>query len=357
MLLITFSLFWFTYRYQMIYVSYAKAETNGLIFPKAINQLFTGLYFLLLCLVGLFFLVKDENNNQACIPHAIIMIVVLAFTVLFQVLLNRAFGPLFTYLPITFEDEAVERDEEFQRRQAARWQDEHHEHQPLNSELQEKEDKVLGDSRLLEETDEDRRKSRDHYRTEDIEMKTMESSQHRNSLTPYNSSGNPSGGRKSGAWADKSRSRSRSHSQQRSSRRDSKRHGSGINSFRPLNALTNVIKTGLDDAAKPIRDLEAQTNPEVNLFDDIEDTLEDVEPEVRQKLIKRAFQHPATRALQPAIWIPHDQLGISNDEIERTGRFSSRIWITSVNARLDAAGNVVYRGLPPDRDPFQNIEV
>jgi hypothetical protein len=28
-----------------------------------------------------------------------------------------------------------------------------------------------------------------------------------------------------------------------------------------------------------------------------------------------------------------------------------------VNARLDARGNVMYRGLPPDRDPFENIEV
>jgi hypothetical protein len=353
MLLITFSLFWFTYRYQMIYVSYAKAETNGLIFPKAINQLFTGLYFLLLCLIGLFFLVKDEHDNQACVPHAIIMIVVLAFTLLFQVLLNRAFGPLFTYLPTTFEDEAVERDEEFQRKQAARWQSEHHEHQSLNSELEEKEDKELRESRLLEEKDRDQRKSREHHRTEDIEMKKMETVQHRNTLTPYNSSTNPSGGR----WADKARSRSRSHSRHKASKRDSKRHGSGINSFRPLNALTSVIKTGLDDAAKPIRDLEAQTNPAAYLFDDIDDTLEDIEPEVRQKLIKRAFQHPATRALQPAIWIPHDQLGISNDEIEKTGRFSDRIWITSVNARLDASGNVVYRGLPPDRDPFQNIEV
>jgi hypothetical protein len=127
MMLITFSLFWFTYRYQMIYVSYAKAETNGLIYPKAINQLFTGLYFLQLCLIGLFFL----QDNAECVPQAIIMIVTLSFTVLYQIVLNRAFGPLFTYLPITFEDEAVQRDEEFQRAQASRWEKEDAEHQGL----------------------------------------------------------------------------------------------------------------------------------------------------------------------------------------------------------------------------------
>ena len=89
----------------------------------------------------------------------------------------------------------------------------------------------------------------------------------------------------------------------------------------------------------------------------IDDQLEDIEPEARQKLIKRSFQHPATRAIQPAIWVPHDELGVATDEIRRTGEFSRKIWITSVNARVDANGRVLYRGLPPDRDPFENIEV
>ena len=97
--------------------------------------------------------------------------------------------------------------------------------------------------------------------------------------------------------------------------------------------------------------------PTGNLFDDIDDTLEDIEPEARQKLIKRSFQHPATRAIQPAIWIPHDELGIARDEIRHTSAFSSKIWISSQNARLDASGHVMFRGLPPDRDPFENIEV
>jgi hypothetical protein len=113
----------------------------------------------------------------------------------------------------------------------------------------------------------------------------------------------------------------------------------------------------LDDVQRPVRDIEAQVLPSANLFDDIEDTLEDIEPEARQKLIRRSFQHPATRAIQPCIWIPHDDLGIAKDEIERTSSLTDKIWITSINARLDASGKVMYRGLPPDRDPFENIEV
>lgn len=337
MMLITFCLFWFTYRYQMIYVSYAKAETNGLIFPKAVNQLFTGLYFLELCLIGLFFL----QDNRACVPHAIIMIVTLIFTVLYQYVLNRAFSPLFTYLPITFEDEAVERDQEFQRIQAAKWtKEDDAEHQSLVGEhaAQTAEDRERAHMEALDHLDAQRTPSGNGH--EAFELKNLDS---------------PERSRKN--WANRSRtsvngsrSRSRSHTTPKKHKRKD-----------PLDAFADTLKRGLHDVtdgvSRPVRDIESQVLPTANLFDNIDDELEDIEPEARQKLIKRSFQHPATRTIQPAVWIPHDELGISKDEIQRTAAFSNRIWITSVNARLDGKGKVMYRGLPPDRDPFENMEI
>lgn len=366
-LIITFSLFWFTYRYQMIYVSYAKAETNGLIFPKAINQLFTGLYFLEITLIGLFLL--QTRGANSCFPQAIVMIVTLVFTVLFQYLLNHAFGPLFKYLPITFEDEAVERDEEFQRAQATRWQpkaDGPDEHASLNSELSAREKAERRESHRLEQ--EDRRRSTAPHLDGSIELKQFEPptpSKYSSHLTE-----SPERTRRPN-WADRSRDRSRSHSHSHHddpSRRPSPHHKPSSSPHRhhhkkskphanPLDLVTNAIRAGVDDLGRPIRDIEAQTLPTANLFDNIDDQLEDIEPEARQKLIKRSFQHPATRAIQPAIWVPHDELGVATDEIRRTGEFSRKIWITSVNARVDANGRVLYRGLPPDRDPFENIEV
>lgn len=338
-MLITFSLFWFTYRYQMIYVSYAKAETNGLVFPKAINQLFTGLYFLQLCLIGLFFLQSDRS----CVPHAIIMIITLSFTVLYQFVLNRAFGPLFTYLPITFEDEAVQRDEEFQRAQASRWEKDDAEHQSL---IAEDDARMTAEERELAHLEEYNRRESKKYGGSSYELRDMESNQ----SLPNGVSDSPDRSRRPSNWAQRrkssnSRSRSHSHVAKKHKRKD------------PLDAITDTLKRGLDDVTRPVRDLEAQVLPSANLFDDIDDELADIEPEARQKLIKRSFQHPATRAIQPAVWIPHDELGVAKDEIQRTSAFTTKVWITSVNARLDARGNVMYRGLPPDRDPFENIEV
>ncbi|CBX98851.1 hypothetical protein IAQ61_007531 [Plenodomus lingam] len=354
MMLITFCLFWFTYRYQMIYVSYAKAETNGLIFPKAVNQLFTGLYFLELCLIGLFFLQRDTRNEAACFPQAIIMIIILGFTVLYQFVLNRAFGPLFTYLPITFEDEAVLRDAEFQRAQASRWEkgeNEDDEHAPLTS-SEENAKRTAEERELAHLSEMNRLEARDQreapYGPDSYELNTMDSNQ-----AILNSS---SQSRPKSNWAEKSqtslqkpRSRSRSHHNTRKTSAHAPKD--------PLALLTTTLRKGLDTAARPLHDTEAAVLPASNLFDGIDDELADIEPSARQKLIKRSFQHPATRAIQPAVWIPHDELGVAKDEIERTGRYTKKVWITSVGARLGADGKVVFRGLPPDRDPFENIEV
>lgn len=348
MMLITFCLFWFTYRYQMIYVSYAKAETNGLIFPKAVNQLFTGLYFLELCLIGLFFLQRDTNNNVACFPQAIIMIVTMAFTVLYQFALNRAFGPLFTYLPITFEDEAVLRDAEFQRAQNSRWEEKgDDEHATLTSEedfamrAEERELAHLSVTNGLSARDQ---RDDSHDQEGSYELKNLDKK-------PTDIADTPSRSRRRPNWAEKSQTslRSRSHSGHHATK--------AFHKNAPINIITSTLRKGLNDVARPLRDAEAQVLPSSNLFDDIDDELADIEPEARQKLIKRSFQHPATRAIQPAVWIPYDELGVAKDEIERTGSFTKRIWVTSVGARLDASGSVIYRGLPPDRDPFENIEV
>ncbi|CAI4210668.1 unnamed protein product [Parascedosporium putredinis] len=118
--IITFSLLWVAQRYSMLYVTRFEHDTGGVLYPRAINQTFTGLYVMELALAGLFFIVRDENGNAACTVQGIIMLIALGFTILFQSLLNMSFGPLFRYLPITFEDEACIRDEVFGRDQARR---------------------------------------------------------------------------------------------------------------------------------------------------------------------------------------------------------------------------------------------
>lgn len=323
---ITFSLFWFVYRYNTLYVTKFRFDTGGLLFPRAINQLFTGLYVMELSLIGLFFLVRDTQGEVACEGQAIIMIIVLILTAGYQILLNDAFGPLFRYLPITLEDDAVRRDEEFARAQRTR----------LGLPNEEEEDPNDTIEHQLAE-----REHRQHQidrMSHDIELKTLESSSperqnhhtmHRPHLRPQRRS-----------WAERSPNRRSPYYKAHS------------------NTQVPSVQRLRDRIAQ---DAEAQGPPSRNvgttLFSGIHDELEDLTPDERDQLVQRAFQHDALRAKRPVIWIPRDDLGVSDDEVYRTQRFSKHIWISNEYQALDGKCHTIFSRSPPDFSEVDLIQL
>lgn len=69
-----------------------KINTQGRSFYKALQQLTTGVYLSELCLIGLFG-ISTGSNIMATGPLAL-MVIFLAFTIIFHVLLNRAIAGL-----------------------------------------------------------------------------------------------------------------------------------------------------------------------------------------------------------------------------------------------------------------------
>jgi len=112
---VAFPLCTVVYYYHTLYVAHAPDKTGGELFPRAINQLFLGLYVMELSLIGLFILVKDIDSatgnavGNPCIPQAIMMTVVLALTALFQIFLNRAFQPVFRKFPFLSVSASLQR--------------------------------------------------------------------------------------------------------------------------------------------------------------------------------------------------------------------------------------------------------
>ncbi|KAF5962905.1 hypothetical protein FBULB1_13732 [Fusarium bulbicola] len=102
--ILLFGLLWITQRYTILCIYQAGYDAGGVLYPCAINQTFTGLYVMELCLAGLFFIAEDERGRAACTAHGIIMVLVLVGTALFQVFLNWRFGPLLRYLPVKLGD-------------------------------------------------------------------------------------------------------------------------------------------------------------------------------------------------------------------------------------------------------------
>jgi len=97
------SFFYLAYRYQFLYVYNVPYDTKGLMYARALQQLFVGLYLAELCLIGLFSI--SLGQSRVPLGPLILMIIFLVFTVLCHASLNIALAPLLQYLPKTLETE------------------------------------------------------------------------------------------------------------------------------------------------------------------------------------------------------------------------------------------------------------
>lgn len=310
--IITFSLLWVANRYSMVYVNRLSIDTGGVLYPRALNQTFTGLYVMEIALISLFFVQTDEKFVRVCTPQAIIMIVATILTALYQLLLNMSFGPMFRYLPITFEDEAVLRDEAFQRAQDRRLG-------------------LVGEEEI-DAFDEDGKPSRHDSGDGSAEAQGKEM------LDNKHSNFNPVKGiAHAGAWALRS----------------------GKTTYdQTLGKAGKGIKAAVQFRnERRQKDLEAQRAIGEALYGGFHDEIEDLTPEERDVLVRRAFVHSALRARRPTLWIPRDDLGVSDDEVRRTRELSEYIWISNEGTALDSKVRVVYGRAPPDFSELDIIQL
>lgn len=98
-----FALQYFVYLYQFLYVYEIPFETAGRAFPRAIRHIYIGLIISQLTLVGLFAIRSGARGQLA------LMVVDLIFTCFALYYYDRAFKPLFKYLPVSaFEHIAIQ---------------------------------------------------------------------------------------------------------------------------------------------------------------------------------------------------------------------------------------------------------
>jgi hypothetical protein len=407
--IITFTLFWFVYRFNTLYVTRFTRDTGGLLYPNAINCTFVGLYVLEIALIGMFFLVRDADDKVACTGQAIGMIVILFLTAGYQWLLNEAFSPLFRYLPITLEDDAVRRDEEFARAMRVKHGivEDENEGDDLEDQLERKERQEIEEDRQSQEYElqriahekkerlEGQRSRRepelDPYEFQNPEI-SMNLDDHGRTFKFAKAAAHKTAGttkhlipqtlsrkeqRKS--WADRDNTSNRrassfgqwdsppqSRSRVRSSSAMAHDEG-GPNHSHNHHRKPSPPRDVLDklNTFNPLlgneKDIEAQRAARNQLADalfaGVNDELEDLTPDERDKLVQRAFQHSALRARRPVIWIPRDDLGVSDDEVRRMGEFSGKLWVSNVRQGLDSKGRCVYSGAPPDFSEVDLIEL
>ncbi|KAI1470763.1 DUF221-domain-containing protein [Daldinia caldariorum] len=92
------SLFYLAWRYNVFFVTDTQVDTRGLIYPRALKQLFSGIYIAELCMIGIF-------ATSVAIGPLVLMVAFLVFTILFHITLNNAINPLLYNLPRTLSVE------------------------------------------------------------------------------------------------------------------------------------------------------------------------------------------------------------------------------------------------------------
>ncbi|KAK5111447.1 hypothetical protein LTR62_004899 [Meristemomyces frigidus] len=365
-MIIIFGLFWVVYRYNVLYVYQFRNDTGGLLFPTAVNQLFVGIYFMEIALAGYFFIAQGPTGKVVAIPQGAVMVVACIFTILYQWQLNKTFSPLFQFLPITLEDEAVIRDEAFAKMQANRFAPEH------DSLVQR--EATRDDERDIEDVLEDREIAEQHT-DQVLEQRDAETAgQHRRSshtdktaeraVTPQTAKND---------WAHRRSPRNAPASPTWKTDRWRTAAPDAVRSVRNLASREHEKKptTKTTDRQQSNQDPEAQHTVGDVLFSGFADELEDLTPDERDILVRYAFQHSALRSKRPVVWIPRDRLGVSDDEIKRAKKMSTvfvpggeddkaslvektNIWMSNEGTALDGKGKVVFRRSPPD---FSSVDL
>lgn len=248
-------LFYFAFKYNLLYVSNSQIDTQGKIYPRALQHLLVGCYLLNVCLIGLFAIAAADQPIGT--GPLVLMIISLIFTILYHVSLNSALEPLINYLPKNLEAE---------------------------------EEALLTESRKLGPTAND--------------SSVAGASAVRN-------------GDHNGVDAEKGALDGPSDLPA---------------SQKKPNFLVKFLRPDKYTNYETMRQL-VPSHLEI--------------PEYAPDVEQGAYYHPSITSSLPLLWIPHDELGISKQEIEHTARV---IPITDEDAWIDEKGNLqwnVEKAKPP----------
>ena len=330
-MLLTFSLFYIVIKNNILYViRTGDVDSGGLWFPSAINQTFTGLYFMEVCLIGLFFLVRDTHGKVSCEAQGIIMSVVFVLTVMYQIWLAIHFNGLFKYAPLRLEGDSLTGEKELE---ASSLTAEAEGARPRSGEM------VAGKEDSVDAT-----------------PNRSEKPPRRPSLD-----GHPSTSSRSLAAAQLPRRTTDMEAQQKHDKHQAKgilaRLNQPLNEARLAELESHIlqVEARIGNTLIPRkRDIVPlmMNDPISKIIMQHNDELEDLTSEERDMLVSVAFTHPVLRASKPSVWIPRDDVAVSDDEVRRTRELSGDIAIDNKGAFFNRKLKVEVVQPPPDMSEF-----
>jgi hypothetical protein len=302
--IVTFSLFYFTYLHNFLYVYEFPTDTGGLAFPRAIYQTMTGIYFGEICLLGLFFITSGAR------AQGVVMVVVLIITILFQIKLQSMFDPLITYLPIDIQEELAAEVQQ-QKVEVGRNPEDEEEFQ---TQRQTKQSITDTNPSVTPETPPPPKLEKLPFETPEAQAAEQADVEEEEAV------------QSDSRW-------SRSNI---------------VGNIKRMNDKINISIPGLKKRTKSEDDDEE--NVDTALARKFTHEL------THEELTALAFQHEALRARPPILWVPEDELGIARDEIQHTtAECGDEIQMTCAGAVLDSKGKIVWSKNPPDYFHIPNL--
>lgn len=109
--LLVFFMLYYKHALKYMYSAANPSETNGRLYPRAIFQLYTGIYCFEFCMVGIFLSLRDEKSEHTLKLQALIMSFVFGLSVSSNVVTYTRFQKLFRFIPqLKHKPEIVEED-------------------------------------------------------------------------------------------------------------------------------------------------------------------------------------------------------------------------------------------------------
>lgn len=366
-MLLTFSLFYVVIKNNVLYVvRTGDVDSGGIWFPSAINQTFTGLYFMEVCLIGLFFLVRDERDKVSCEAQGIIMSVVFVLTIMYQIWLAVHFNGLYRYAPLQLARETLLHDKESSEvpRPSSTVVEEPG---PANSEAaaaaaKEKEVEIAGQ---IHETNSEQIETAEQADPAPPQPPFVaeEQRQHSSSQSLRTAAQRPRRGTAATATTTTAEMEAQKEHDNEAAKQILARLNRPLDDARLALLESQLSRTEAAAAAhisNPStfiprkREVVAlmMNDPISRIIMQHNDDLEALTGEERDMLVSVAFTHPVLRASMPAVWIPRDDVGVSDDEVARTRRLSRSIAIGNRGAFFNRRLKVEVDKPPPDMSEF-----
>ncbi|RXK37761.1 hypothetical protein M231_05010 [Tremella mesenterica] len=289
------------YKYLFLWVKDQSpdSDTGGLFFPKAVTHTFVGIYVQQVCLCALFFLAK-------ALPQGIIMVVLIVLTAGMHLVISQSFSPLINPLPMTLAQIGQSAD-------------------PTS-------EAVKAVKEMFSDPSPDQRFSSDNSSQERLTKPNLYTASPETKRAP---------GKSAILQAQATEKSNQSLPTPAASTTPGPPQPLFSNGDVELGSLPNTLQ---DPSARAHTAFEPEDEDEAYFAvpggPGVVRTTEQDPNDVY------AFFHPATKEPQPVLWLPRDELGLCEAEIEANA--AAGVESTCKGSVLNQKGRVQISGPPPD---------